>query len=1206
MNKKKFDSFIKKLMVGTLILALLAPNLAYASAKGPVQEEAKEQTQEVTNGQEKGQEDLKEQMPEEQATVPENQISEVPEGQEAAPPEDAKEQKQESASEKDKAASQTPKDVPKDVSKDETKKPEKSKEPTEDTVSGMGRIKGISAKTQIKEVEKPKEEKAALFFQDLLAEDPFTFSMQTEIDGEVQRVLLETWFPDSKDKDQDKKSYDMKPGEDGRYGVEIPYEESGIYGTGEGTLCYRVKLQDASGCTLETSGDGSVQAYGGYLDGEYMGAAYARTLQARGQGLDVWGSFAVSGTTEITDSVRIHGDATLWLETQNGNPSLYLNGNTSVIGDGPQSKVILSRKLRLKNDAGGIAVQSGSATLANLSFSSEDSHIGGVSGQSHGIWGDAGTSLHIQNCQMSSQATSTIVGTYGNLYAENTTFQSGRTGIHFNGSFGDLQVHTKNCTFQHLDEGIQGGTLNGKRVMSLYLDGWNRFEGITREAVTVTNGEYVSFSPSSSTDCSQVGSGVVVTNCTKAAIRNARLSGQGTHSGIGAIFDNTAGEMASVDIQNFNTGLQTQNGSQVEGTSANIRRNAQGVTNRATYKHMGGEITNNIGKGVYHDGSAFWLGGGNVKSNGACDVYLESGRVIDWPSRTPVGTPRILTRDTALGTPLVRNQFNGAGNKGESYFAAAHGGRYTARGGDRNGYGGNLLVLSYSYNVTYDKNSSDNIGNMPGNGIKYWNEGYDVPGNKPANLTYSYIDFQGWDDNGDGRVDILPNQRLTANKDAALRAVWADTIKVKYHSNDGKGSTKIENVTSDSLKTQGGYYTVRENWGFTDYSRDGYTYSGFDLNEHQSAKNVAYKDGREDKISFSDMLRHAQEKDGVLTLDVYAIWDKKPEINFNGEGIFYEGTDVLKADLMKNVTVKDEEDGDITGSLKIMKIQYSEGRLADGIPQEAYKAEFKEGMGEADRLDTWFMALDKNDSPVIHKVVYQVTDSAGGTTRAEQEVKVKYNEFPEITAQDRYFTLEEAQSGAITEKALLEDAMKEGKVSVTDHEEDALKPGYMPGRLHLTQFSPDEFTCAKDDMMVQLEFAAKDSMGPGQEGKEAKKKFRVYVVKDGKIEKEPPTSKVRFVDEENYRKNEDKWKLSLSPEEKAELNQNGGLNVDSIWYRDPAHKEMLEACFRNEVQATYKFPHEDVLEIQDFIEQNGIGNTKDPTALSRFVEKFMK
>ena len=94
--------------------------------------------------------------------------------------------------------------------------------------------------------------------------------------------------------------------------------------------------------------------------------------------------------------------------------------------------------------------------------------------------------------------------------------------------------------------------------------------------------------------------------------------------------------------------------------------------------------------------------------------------------------------------------------------------------------------------------------------------------------------------------------------------------------------------------------------------------------------------------------------------------------------------------------------------------------------------EWKDGMSDTDLLDTWFMELPKELSPVKHVVTYEVTANSGLTTKATQDVYVKYNEFPTIYAEDRYFTLEEAQAGKITDKVLREDAIGEGKISADD------------------------------------------------------------------------------------------------------------------------------------------------------------------------------
>ena len=138
---------------------------------------------------------------------------------------------------------------------------------------------------------------------------------------------------------------------------------------------------------------------------------------------------------------------------------------------------------------------------------------------------------------------------------------------------------------------------------------------------------------------------------------------------------------------------------------------------------------------------------------------------------------------------------------------------------------------------------------------------------------------------------------------------------------------------------------------------------------------------------------------------------------------------------MKDVQSTDREDGELTTQIKIVQIEYAPGRLTEDGKADKEVKTWKDGMSSEELLDTWFLQLDKKDSPVTHKVVYQVTDSIGNITEESCSVKIKYNEFPVIEAQDRYFTLQEAQQGAITEEVLKTQAISEGKVKANDTEE---------------------------------------------------------------------------------------------------------------------------------------------------------------------------
>ena len=197
--------------------------------------------------------------------------------------------------------------------------------------------------------------------------------------------------------------------------------------------------------------------------------------------------------------------------------------------------------------------------------------------------------------------------------------------------------------------------------------------------------------------------------------------------------------------------------------------------------------------------------------------------------------------------------------------------------------------------------------------------------------------------------------------------------------------------------------------------------------------------------------------------------------------------------------------GELTAQIKIVQIEYAPGRLTEDGKADKEVKTWKDGMSSEELLDTWFLQLDKKDSPVTHKVVYQVTDSIGNITEESCSVKIKYNEFPVIEAQDRYFTLQEAQQGAITEEVLKTQAILEGKVKANDTEE-----GDLSEKLKLLDFHPEEFQKFTDSGYIVLNWHVQDSMGPDGKGKETVRPFTVYVVKDGEILKAPHKQKCSF------------------------------------------------------------------------------------------------
>ena len=70
---------------------------------------------------------------------------------------------------------------------------------------------------------------------------------------------------------------------------------------------------------------------------------------------------------------------------------------------------------------------------------------------------------------------------------------------------------------------------------------------------------------------------------------------------------------------------------------------------------------------------------------------------------------------------------------------------------------------------------------------------------------------------------------------------------------------------------------------------------------------------------------------------------------------------------MKDVQSTDREDGELTTQIKIVQIEYAPGRLTEDGKADKEVKTWKDGMSSEELLDTWFLQLDKKDSPVTHK-----------------------------------------------------------------------------------------------------------------------------------------------------------------------------------------------------------------------------------------------
>lgn len=517
------------------------------------------------------------------------------------------------------------------------------------------------------------------------------------------------------------------------------------------------------------------------------------------------------------------------------------------------------------------------------------------------------------------------------------------------------------------------------------------------------------------------------------------------------------------------------------------------------------------------------------------------------------------------------------------------------------------------YTISYDGNGATE-GNTPNS-----NHVYDEPQNlTPNGYTKPGYVFESWNTKPDGSGDSYQDKESVKNltsKDGdtvILYAQWSPvTYNIVYKGNGAtSGVDKTHAVSYKDIEKTG--YSLKENKGYTDFKRKNHSFMGWyesSVVNSNADMSMIYKEGSILTAQQLLTIHDEQVKNNIVqdnsskvkTVVLYAVWDGAPEIDTSGmtKDEFYEGTTVTREDLLNGIIANDKIDGSLTNQIIITQIDYAAGKVVNGKKQDAYSQSWKNGMPADARLDTWFMQLDKKDSPVTHTITYQVKDSAGNISTAQKAVKVIYNEFPTIKATDFQFELKDAQSGKITEDILLTQAVASGIVSAADTEE-----GDMKSKIELIDYDANAFKTMKQEGFIPITYRVQDSMGPNGKGKETLKTVNVNIFIRYK---EETIRYVRFINKEYYEKNAnlDRSALAGKYDQIALLSANGGLHPFSVWYTKSEYRNLITGTFEKTQGTTYVYTKDDIKKMREFVEQHGVGNAKDEGALSEFADIFM-
>ena len=298
------------------------------------------------------------------------------------------------------------------------------------------------------------------------------------------------------------------------------------------------------------------------------------------------------------------------------------------------------------------------------------------------------------------------------------------------------------------------------------------------------------------------------------------------------------------------------------------------------------------------------------------------------------------------------------------------------------------------------------------------------------------------------------------------------------------------------------------------------------------------------------------------------------------------GKDGNDADIVETDTPDDmdeaeatetEDDSDDANDEELDKIE--EDKKAEEPKKKVYASIFM-GWALEDGKDTFIPKWKAGD------IVQNLVAEDGG----EITLYAVWDDCPWIQAQDLYYTLEQAQSGFITEEEILSHA------TATDREDGSpILPGTNPAPSDpevFTSFTIPDYQ-ASEFTNLQHDFATSENLTVvDHTGNTYVKQIMVYVVDTTPVV-EKPEGKTRFISEKYFKLDHD----------------HGGLEENSIWMTNPEYHAALQRAFDNLKNDTpedeFLIPHETILEMKQYVQDHGIGNSKEPGTLTEFYNRFM-
>lgn len=351
----------------------------------------------------------------------------------------------------------------------------------------------------------------------------------------------------------------------------------------------------------------------------------------------------------------------------------------------------------------------------------------------------------------------------------------------------------------------------------------------------------------------------------------------------------------------------------------------------------------------------------------------------------------------------------------------------------------------------------------------------------------------------------------------------------------------------------------------------------------QNSMNAVEEAGNAETADNSDESDDAEMADSSDEADEAEMADNSDESDESDDTDNPDVTDDTDQNEKVAVTKENKDDAEDIDALNDLEEEdIEENKKAEEPKKKVYASVFM-GWSLEDGKDTFIPQWKAGDA------VRNLVAEDGG----EITLYAVWDDCPWIQAQDLYYTLEQAQSGFITEEEILSHA------TATDREDGSpILPGTNPApsdpevftSFTIPDYRTEEFT------NLQHDFAASENLTVvDHTGNTYVKQIMVHVTDTTpkKLTQMDLAGVTRFINSKYYNK---------SFEE-------GGLEDNSIWKVDPEYKAALESALNNmdhdTPAETYVFSKETIKQMKQYVETHGIGNSKEPDALNNFYNQFL-